>query len=68
MRQAVRMFFNQIAHTGKVPLSLDWANKTPNARTLEAIHELEEGGGTRYESAEEAMQAMFNIAAGNCDA
>lgn len=23
--QAVRMFFNQIAQTGKVPLSFDWA-------------------------------------------
>ena len=25
--QAVRMFFNQIAQTGKVPLSFDWADK-----------------------------------------
>lgn len=24
--QAVRMFFNQIAHTGQVPLSFDWAS------------------------------------------
>lgn len=24
--QAVRMFFNQIAQTGKVPLSFDWAD------------------------------------------
>lgn len=66
--QAVRMFFNQIANTGKVPLTLDWASTMPNHATLEAIHELESGGGTRYETAEEAMQAMLEIASGSYDA
>lgn len=56
--QAVRMFFNQIAKTGKVPLTLDWASKIPNKATLEAIRELESGGGLSYSSPEEAAQAM----------
>lgn len=60
--QAVRMFFNQIANTGKIPLSLDWASHTPNQKTLEAIHELENGGGTQYSNAHEAMQAMLELA------
>ncbi|MDO5686250.1 MAG: type II toxin-antitoxin system RelB/DinJ family antitoxin [Neisseria sp.] len=60
--QAVRMFFIQIAQTGKVPLSLDWASPIPNKTTLEAIAELENSGGTKYANAEEAMQAMLNIA------
>lgn len=60
--QAVRMFFNQIANTGKIPLSFDWASHTPNQKTLEAIHELENGGGTLYSNADEAMQAMLELA------
>ncbi len=36
--------------------------RTPNARTLAAINELKRGAGTRYESAEDAMQAMLKCA------
>jgi|OM-RGC.v1.028453696 RHH-type transcriptional regulator, rel operon repressor / antitoxin RelB len=35
--QAVRMFFNEIAHTKSIPLSLDWASYTPNTETVKAI-------------------------------
>nr|UOP04948.1 type II toxin-antitoxin system RelB/DinJ family antitoxin [Conchiformibius kuhniae] len=58
--QAVRMFFNQIARTGKVPLSFDWA--APNAATLAAIAELESGGGSTYADADEALRAMRAMA------
>ena len=64
--QAVRMFFNQIAHTGKIPLSLDWASKTPNIATLEALKELENGGGTSYHTVEEAMMAMRELVVADC--
>ena len=60
--QAVRMFFNQIANTGKVPLSLNWASKEPNQTTIEAIHSVERGELETYASAEEAMQVMLAIA------
>ena len=60
--QAVRMFFNQIANTGKVPLSLDWAGKAPNKVTLEAMKELENGGGTKYSTVAEAVREMQKLA------
>ena len=65
--QAVRMFFNQIANTGKVPLSLDWAGREPNQTTLEAVRELENGGGTSYRTVEEAVQAMRESADDGCE-
>lgn len=65
--QAVRMFFNQIANTGKIPLTLDWASTTPNQTTLEAINELENGGGTRFDNVDEAMKVMLEIASGSRD-
>ena len=60
--QAVRMFFNQIAKTGKVPLTFDWANPLPNHATLAAVEEFKNGTGTSYGSAEAAMRAMREIA------
>lgn len=60
--QAVRMFFNQIASTGKVPLSFDWANRVPNSTTLAAIEAVERGEVTTYDTPEEAMKAMLAIA------
>lgn len=65
--QAVRMFFNQIANTGKVPLTFDWSSHVPNPSTLEAVREFENGGGTHYDSADEAMKAMLSIATGQGD-
>ncbi|WP_227428908.1 type II toxin-antitoxin system RelB/DinJ family antitoxin [Psychrobacter sp. I-STPA6b] len=60
--QAVRMFFNQIAHTGKVPLSLDWASHVPNQTTIEAIKSVDRGELETYATTEEAMQAMLAMA------
>lgn len=66
--QAVRMFFNQIGNTGKIPLTLDWASHTPNQTTLDTMQELANGNGTHFENADEAMQAMLDIATGKRDA
>ena len=62
--QAVRMFFNQIASTGKVPLTFDWANPVPNAVTRKAIEEAEAEFATaeRYKTVDEAIQAMQELA------
>ncbi len=62
--QAVRLFFTQVANTRKIPLSFDWAGDIPNKETVAAIKELENGGGTTYDRAEDAMQAMLAIASG----
>lgn len=62
--QAVRMFFNQIASTGKIPLTFDWANPIPNAVTRKAIEEAEAEFATaeRYKTVDEAIQAMQELA------
>jgi addiction module antitoxin, relB/dinJ family len=62
--QAVRMFFNQIASTGKIPLTFDWANPEPNAVTRKAIEEAEAEFATaeRYKTVDEAIQAMQELA------
>ncbi|MDU8924324.1 type II toxin-antitoxin system RelB/DinJ family antitoxin [Pasteurellaceae bacterium LIM206] len=45
--QAVRMFFNQVAKTGKLPLSLDFGyapiNHEKNPVTMQAVAEVESG-------------------------
>lgn len=46
--QAVRMFFNQIGETGKIPLSFDWASNhtlSPNGEKMlrESIADIENG-------------------------
>lgn len=58
--QAVRMFFNQIAQTGKVPLSFDWAvqERVPSEKLLKAIAELENGQTTTYNNLDEFVQAF----------
>jgi addiction module antitoxin, relB/dinJ family len=67
--QAVRMFFNQIAQTGKVPLSFDWADNqvlTPKAvaRLRQTEQEFANGEFERFESLDELNQAMAEIARG----
>lgn len=56
--QAVKLFFSQIAQTGKIPLSFEQSAevKMPNETTLAAIQEAREGKLTRYSSLEEMMQ------------
>lgn len=43
--QAFKLFANQVIKTGVVPLSFDWQNSLyePNAHTIRAINELENG-------------------------
>lgn len=59
--QAVRMFFNQIAKTGKIPLSFDWGVKDlePTDKLLKIIEQNEkdrlEGKVSTYNSFEEMM-------------
>ena len=65
--QAVRMFFNQIAQTGKVPLSFDWAdnqNLTPKARERlqQTQAEFAKGECERFDNADKLNQAMTEIA------
>ena len=67
--QAVRMFFNQIAQTGKVPLSFDWADKqilTPKAtaRLRQTEQEFIDGEFERFDSLDDLNQAMAEIARG----
>lgn len=67
--QAVRMFFNQIAQTGKVPLSFDWGNTIPhklseNGERLlrESIEDFKCGNYTSYDSLDKLNQAIAEIA------
>ncbi len=60
--QAVRMFFNQVANTGQIPLSFDWADKIPNQTTINAIKEVENGEVEKLGNIDEAIQAMQEIA------
>ena len=67
--QALRMFFNQIAQTGKVPLSFDWADNqvlTPKAvaRLRQTEQEFANGEFERFEGLDELNQAMAEIARG----
>lgn len=68
--QAVRMFFNQIAQTGKVPLSFDWGDNTPhqlseNGERLlqESIGDIKNGRYTIH-SADEMINDLGQLARG----
>ena len=67
--QAVRMFFNQIAQTGKVPLSFDWAdNQVWSPKAVAQLRQTEQefanGEFERFEGLDELNQAMAEIARG----
>jgi len=49
--QAIRLFLQQPVNTAGLPFQP--AAKRPNAETLEAMRELEQGGGQIYASTEE---------------
>ncbi|MCP1660865.1 type II toxin-antitoxin system RelB/DinJ family antitoxin [Neisseria perflava] len=63
--QAVRMFFNQIGGTGKVPLSFDWAADTLGANgekmLRESIADFENGDYSSHADLEALNQAMAEI-------
>ncbi|MBQ9601557.1 MAG: type II toxin-antitoxin system RelB/DinJ family antitoxin [Neisseriaceae bacterium] len=58
--QAIKLFFNQIVSTRKVPLSFDYqaTEKKPTAKLLNAIAELENGETTTYESIDDFVKAF----------
>lgn len=62
--QAFRLFLTQIAGTGVVPLSFDYAPKVidyeHNPTTMQAINDAREGKMTRYENIDELMTAIEN--------
>ncbi len=49
--EAIRVFLKQAVNIGGLPFQP--TAKTPNAETLEAIMELEDGGGQVYQTTEE---------------
>lgn len=67
--QAVRMFFNQIAETGKVPLSFDWASKpmalNENGKRLlaESIADIKNG----YYTEHTADEMINDLIGSTCD-
>lgn len=70
--QAIRLFLNQVARTGTVPLSFDYAVKPiayeQNALTMQAVTEARDGKMTRYHSSDELLgdiDAMSNDAVDN---
>lgn len=64
--QAVKLFFNQVASTQKIPLSFDWGDFVPNEATANAIRQgrkdYENGLLTGYspDNAEQALQEIAN--------
>lgn len=65
--QAVRMFFNQIAQTGKVPLSFDWGDNhtlspKAQARLRQTQQEIINGEYTLCHSLDELNQLINDIA------
>lgn len=53
--QAIKLFFNQVVATKKVPLSFDWQATEPNAITIRAMRELDNGSGTLYANLDEFL-------------
>ncbi|MFB6348927.1 type II toxin-antitoxin system RelB/DinJ family antitoxin [Moraxella sp. ZJ142] len=53
--QAIKLFFNQVVATRKVPLSFDYQAYQPNAKTIAAMRELDNGGGTVYDNLDEFL-------------
>ncbi len=57
--QAIKMFFNQIANTREIPLSLSYqSQKTPTPQLLQAIAEAENGELTTYKNLDEFTKAF----------
>jgi DNA-damage-inducible protein J len=54
LSDAIRMLLVRIAAEKELPFPV----KVPNATTLEAMRELEEGGGARFDTAEELFEDL----------
>ncbi|MBE9590879.1 type II toxin-antitoxin system RelB/DinJ family antitoxin [Moraxella sp. K127] len=59
--QAIKLFFHQVVSTNQVPVSFDYQARTPNAKTLQAIAELENGGGTLYDDLDSLLAGLDNV-------
>lgn len=58
--QAIKLFFNQVVATKKVPLSFDYQadiEKKPSAKLLRAIAELENDDVPTYDNVEALLKA-----------
>lgn len=64
--QAVRLFFNQVAKTGKLPLSLDFdvaeIYHEKNPVTMQAIQEFKRGNVHRYATFNDFLDEIKNEA------
>jgi DNA-damage-inducible protein J len=56
---AIRIFLQQAVNDGGLPFR-PMLNKQPNAETLAAMAELERGGGTRYNTAQELYDDLLS--------
>ena len=60
--QAVRMFLNQIAETGKIPLSFDWAADQLSTTAMQALEqnqaEQARGTSTKFTSLKDLMSSL----------
>lgn len=55
---AIRVFFHQVVNYGGLPFEM--RVKNPNAKTIEAMQELENGGGKRYKNSAEMFSEWDN--------
>ena len=63
--QAIKLFFNQVVKTNKIPLAFDYNENDsyePNATTLRALAEIQANQAERYATPDDAMQAMLAMA------
>ncbi|MPX87469.1 type II toxin-antitoxin system RelB/DinJ family antitoxin [Moraxella catarrhalis] len=59
----VKMLFLELVATCKFPLSLSYqADYQPNAKTISAMHELDNGGGTLYANLDEFLAEHGDVA------
>lgn len=70
--QAIRLFLNQVARTGTVPLSFDYAVKPiayeQNPLTMQAVFDARDGKTSRYNTPDELLndiEAISNDARNN---
>lgn len=58
--QAVKMLFLELVATRKFPLSLSYQADYPNAKTISAMRELDNGDGTLYDNLDEFLAEHRN--------